>query len=84
MPAFLASLDNIIIAVFNFQADGFHDAMAWGSPVTGINIDMFAVQTMRAMVRVSVPNHFPAANGTNKIFNRALKLFYGHVFYRTL
>jgi hypothetical protein len=76
--AFDAAMENNIFLTFFLSGDGFHKAPAHFSAIAGEYIDMFAPETLRAMIGVSVPSDSNPALFAGKIFSGALKFLALH------
>lgn len=76
--ALQTSIRNAVwLSTLGDNAGWFHESLAGICSISRVDVNMFGVQTVRAMVSVTIAFHFLPAILTGKIFNCSLKLF-GH------
>lgn len=68
--------DDVPVPV-GFDGNGLHEPAAMVRSVPGINVDMFGIETRRAMICVPVACNGHATMAASKVFNMAGK-FTGH------
>src|SRR3989344_356525 len=68
-PAAQTALNNAVVARRSFKRDGLHHSPAGRRPVARLHVYMFAPETFRTMIGVSVAFYGSTAVFTRKIFN---------------
>ena len=73
IPALFTSVNKAVIRRRPLESYGLHHASATCCPVSGIDINMFAPQTIRAMIGITVANYLLTAMFAREILYRSFK-----------
>jgi hypothetical protein len=76
VPAFQTALGQNIFSFFQLDVNRFHQSATGGGAVAGIDINVLAPKTIRAMVGVPIAFNFRPAILTGEVFNFPLEFFH--------
>jgi len=68
-----AAVEKDSFSAFDVIAARLHGSAAQGSAIAGVNVDVFAPQTLRAVIRITVADDGRTAVKTGEIFAATLK-----------
>ena len=76
VAAFLTFVSQDVLPFLNLRVHGLHHSTTPSSPIPGIDVNVLAPETVRAVIGVAVTLNAATALLTHKIFDSFLKLFH--------
>ena len=76
MTTFLAAVQDGVFIAFGMDSDWFHKPSTFRCSVTGLDVDVFAIQTLRTMVSVTIAFNVCTTIFACKVFDRSSEFFH--------